>query len=172
MKRLLWGLLLVAGCSQGVEIRPGWTTTKVVGQMKPQEGFILVERQDQTFLPQGETGYLNRSSAELVLPDAEGNYQVEWPTETVSLTLTYIAAGHVPVKRGFDRSLGVGAYESQVELALAANWAEIFYVNLRPYLSQFITESAFQMPPPDQLFLGNWMNQSEEAIRKNETQRN
>ena len=168
MKQIIFSLILLFGlaaCADKVSYHPGWVTKEVIGGLEPETAFVLVEREDQTFLPGMEQGQRTRISAGLVKRDDQGRYQVLLPDETQRVSLLFIARGYQTHRISFDRTLGVGAYEYDVSLKPDPNWKRGFYLSLRPFLQGFITEPRYKMPAEQQFFLGQWLNESEDLLK-------
>ena len=157
-------MLAISACAENVNLHPGWTTKEIYGKLEPAEAFVLVEREDQTFLPIDSQGQRRTFTAAIVKRNAEGNYHVTLPDETAAISLMFLAEGYQPQRRRFERSLGVGAYEFDVKLVPAKDWLGTFYFHLRPYLSGFIIDQRYKMPQRQQYFLGQWMNKSEDNL--------
>ena len=164
-------VIALAACSSGgANYKAGWVTKEITGKITPVDAFIIVEQENQTFLPSGidglngQQGYLKRSSARIARPDAEGNYSVRLPDEVSALSLLVIAKGMSPFRKTFQRSMGVGVIEFDIELKEAANFKETYFHSLRPYLSGFITEKGYKMPEIQKYFLGQWMQKTEREL--------
>ncbi len=163
---LALGLALgLAACADKVTYRPGWVTQEILGRLEPQNAFVLIEREDQTFLPPGPNGQQTRMSVGLAQRDEKGKYHISLPDETKGVSLLFVAQGYLPHRMRFERTFGVGAYEYDVALEKAEDWKGIFYLTLRPYLSGFMTEPRYAMSARQQFFLGQWLNLSEDQLQ-------
>ncbi len=165
---ILFGLFTLASCSSGgANYKAGWVTKEIRGKVTPSAGvFIVVEQQDQTFLPggsdmPGRSQNLTTSTARVVQPDKEGNYSVTLPSEARSVSLFFVSEGNKPARKSFERSLGVGVIEQDVTLEVADNFKELYFLSLRPYLSGFISEKRYKMPEYNQYIIGQWMENIE-----------
>ena len=168
MRTIFLALVLALGltaCAKNVSYHPGWVTKEIFGQLEPKDAFVLIERQDQTFMPSGSGGQQTRISVALVQRNGKGEYHIQLPDETKGVSLLFIAQGYRPQRARFDRTLGVKAYEFDVTLEESKDWKGDFFLTLRPYLSRFITERRYAMKAEQQHFLGQWLNRNEDQLQ-------
>ncbi|MDT8447791.1 MAG: hypothetical protein RRB13_12950 [bacterium] len=160
-------LFWVVGCSSDqVTVHGGLVTQEVYGQITPFGGeppMVLVRAQGATFV-EDQQGRLAQTSAFLVYPDPRGRYRVPLNSETRSLDILVFKPGFKPVRRGFERSLGVASYEFDVILKTDEHWNEGYFVGLKPLLSGYITELRYKMPPKDVLYLNDWIDRVEAQL--------
>jgi len=171
MRLGIWALLvlMLAGCSDKVGYQAGMVTREVTGQVSFEEAsgetpFVLVRMHGATFIKNSDGTRLTRPSARLVYPDSNGRYRVYLDDEVNRVDLYYIARGTKPAQASFERTLGVSAYQFDISLKKDAHWHKGYYIGLKPILSGYITEPRYKMPPKDQLFLGDWMSETENRL--------
>lgn len=166
---LVGSLIISPGCSDQVKYHAGLVTGSVAGKilLDPDLGkehiFILVQEHHRTFIKTSE-GYLIRISASVAHPDENGYYSIPFAAEVVRLDLRVVARGYQVVFFSFNRTLGIGRYEYNKTLTRAPNWRDSFFLLIKPVLSEYITEERYLMKRFDQLFLGNWLSETEDLL--------
>ena len=164
--RRVWLLLLalaLASCSEQVGYQVGFVTREVTGKVEAEGGaapLVLVRMHLATFVESSQ-GRIHQPRAKLAYPDPKGVYLVYMEDEVDAVDLYYFAKGHKTAQASFSRTLGVKAYQFDVKLKTDPNPKNGYYLGLKPLLSGYITEPRYQLPPKDQLFLGQWMDQAE-----------
>jgi len=166
-----WLLVVwLGGCADQVTHHPGLVTHTVYGQIQldpdsdPSRSFVVVRRHDTTLI-ESSTGYLSRLSALVVHPDKDGRYSVRFEPETRQLDLTFIARGFLPVSFSFRRTLGIGSYEYPVLLRKDPQWKDNYFLLIKPALVNVIAESRYRLTSLEQLFLGDWMDETENQLQ-------
>jgi hypothetical protein len=159
--------LIVPGCSKQVTYHAGVYTGSVFGhiqlEMDTEDAFVIVRRYDLTLI-ETAGGYRHRLSASVLDPGSDGIYSVPFLPETRRLDLTFVARDHRPVSFSFQRTLGVGAFEYDVSLVKDGRWKENYFLAIRPVLVDLIVEGRYRLSPMEQLFLGNWMDETENRL--------
>ncbi|MBU2648853.1 hypothetical protein KKI24_29370 [bacterium] len=169
---MLWivSLVLIEGCSDQLDYRVGVVTRSVSGKMKVSgnltdvQPIILVRKYNRTLI-ESSTGYLYRVSAEIVYPQS-GMYTVDMAAEVDRVELMFLGRYHTPVSYQFKRTLGVREYIYNVRLQKDPGWRESYFLLIKPILAEYIVEQRFRMSPSDQLFLGQWMDKTEDTFEK------
>jgi len=159
-------LLLSSGCASSVDYEVGVVTREVKGVFTaPADSnpLVLVRMQVATFATT-DTGQVHQARAKLVYPNAEGRYLVSMDAEVNQVELYFIAQGYKVAQASFSRTLGVRAYKFDVTLKTDPSPKNGYYQGLKPLLTQYIVEPRFQMPPKDQLVLGQWMDEAESKL--------
>jgi hypothetical protein len=171
--KLLMGVVLTGsiavGCSKQVTYRAGVYTHSVHGQIQlepgqgVEEAFVIVRRYDLTLI-ETASGYRHRLSAAVLHPNPDGTYAVPFHPETRRLDLTFIARDCLPVNFSFQRTLGIGAFEYDVQLVRDGQWKDVYFLLIKPVLVDLIVENRYRLAPVEQLFLGHWMDQTENRL--------
>jgi hypothetical protein len=162
-------LFVFSGCSPALEYKAGLYTKSVTGVIKTEQvdpapqPFVLVLDFHRTLLETAE-GFLQRVTAFIVYPDAEGNYSVPFGTDTAKLELTFFARYSSSIVQQFSRSLGIGGYRYDVDLKEDKNWRNSYFLLIKPTLIEFITEKRYLMNQTDRRFLGEWLAVADERF--------
>jgi len=168
---LLFLLLAAAfwsGCSKHLDYRLGVVTSSVSGRLTAggdsteSQPFIIVRKYNRTLIENAD-GFLYRVSAEIAYPD-NGEYSVKMDWGVDQVELMFLSRNHIPVIHHFKRTLGVGEYIFHVKLQMDSTWQNNYYLLIKPVLSEYILEQRFNMRQSDQLFLGQWMDRTEDEI--------
>lgn len=164
------GLLLVCGgCSPVLEYHPGLYTKSVTGTIQTEQvdpapqPFILVLDFHRTLLETTD-GFLQRITAFIVYPDAEGKYSVAFANDTAKLELSFYAQNSLTLVQQFNRSLGIGSYQYHADLKRDENWRNSYFLQIKPTLIEYITEKRFLMNQSDRHFLGEWLAAADERF--------
>ena len=169
---LIWsaGLFLITGCSDQFDYRIGVVTRSITGkvfintQLQDAEPFVVVRKYNKMFI-QTSAGYMHRVSAEIIHPH-NGLYTVEMASEVDQVELMFLGRNHRPVSYRFRRTLGVSQYIYNARLQLDPVWRESYFILIKPGLTEYIVEQRFNMSKSDQLFLGQWMDRTEDRFGK------
>jgi hypothetical protein len=165
---LLLAAAFWSGCSEHVDYRLGIVTSSVSGKLTAggdlteSRLFIIVRKYNRTLIENAD-GFLYRVSAEIAYPD-NGEYSVKMDWGVDQVELMFLSRNYIPVIHHFKRTLGVGEYIYHVKLQKDATWQNNYYLLIKPVLSEYILEQRFNMRQTDQLFLGQWMDRTEDAI--------
>ncbi|OGG98139.1 MAG: hypothetical protein A2508_09290 [Candidatus Lambdaproteobacteria bacterium RIFOXYD12_FULL_49_8] len=162
-------LLWLGGCSEKVGYQVGFVTREVNGLITLADAsadtgprpFVLATLHAATFLEQSDGKRLHQLRASLARPERGGRYLVRFDDEVDRVDLIFVAAGYIPARASFDRTLGVSAYSFDIELKKDPQWHKGYYIGLKAILADYITEPRYRLAPKDQLFLGQWMDQVE-----------
>lgn len=168
---LVFLILAIAfvGCSEKTDYKVGIYSISVDGSIQKSEGltkdnaFILVINHHRTLLETSE-GYLHRVTASIVHPNKNGAYSARFDTDTTTLDIRVFARNSLVESQRFHRSLGIGRYIYNVSLKTDDNWGNNYYLLIKPYLIDFITEERYLMSKMDKLFIGNWLSDIEDQL--------
>lgn len=164
-------IFFLHNCSSEVKYHAGIVTTSVSGKITqagepvPEKIFIIVRKHNKTLIETSQ-GYLHRISAEVVFPGADGKYDVEMADAVDEIDLYVIAKGYSVDSHNFRRTLGVGRYELDIDLKKSENWRSEYGYFIKPFISDFIVEPRYKLPPTHQMFLGDWINEVEDDLEK------
>ncbi|MBT6616272.1 MAG: hypothetical protein HOB38_29535 [Deltaproteobacteria bacterium] len=169
---LVWGgvLFFFTGCSDQLDYRIGVVTQSITGRvlikndLKNAEPFIVVRKYNKTFI-QTSSGFIHRVSAEIIHPH-NGTYTVEMAAEVDQVELMFLGRRLRPVSYRFRRTLGVSEYIYDARLQPDSSWRDSYFILIKPGLTEYIVEQRFKMNKSDQLFLGQWMDRTEDEFEK------
>jgi len=170
--RLTWmvALILTTGCSDQLDYRIGVVTRSITGKvliktgLKDAEPFVVVRKFNKTLI-QTSAGYVHRVSAEIIHPQ-NGLYTVQMASEVDQVELMFLGRHHRPVLYRFSRTLGVSQYIYDARLQLDPVWRDSYFLLIKPGLTEYIVEKRFKMSKSEQLFLGQWMDRTEDGFDK------
>lgn len=140
-------------------------TIQLIDKSKNSSTFILVRKHNRSFIETSK-GPLDRVSVAIIHPENDGTYTVYFDDATINLEILFLAKNHRSQSLRLSRTLGIGHYEADVELLADRNWKNNFYFVIKPLLSDYITESRYQLPEHEKKFLGDWLTNAE-AILEN-----
>lgn len=156
----------VSGCGENRTHYLGWVTSTVDGYFRLEEEkpnttkIILVREYQRTFIVTSK-GNLDKINAKLIYPDKNGYFRTTFPSDVYRLDIYFVARGYLHDVASFSRTLGVGRIHYVTTLKNDPNWKENLAVQIHPFLSGYIVEKGYSMPPKDQLFLGKWLNENQ-----------
>jgi hypothetical protein len=136
----------------------------IKNDLQDAEPFLVVRKYKKTLI-QTTAGYIHRVSAEIIHPQ-NGLYTVEMAAEVDQVELTFLGRYHRPVTYRFSRTLGVSQYIYDARLQLDPVWRDSYFILIKPRLTEYIVEQRFKMSKSDQLFLGQWMDRTEDRFDK------
>lgn len=166
---LLLGGMLLSGCSPSGDFQWGVYTKQVKGRIVTEENlgtakpFLLVMNYHRTLI-ETSSGYLSRVTAFVAYPDGDGDFSVPFDADTVSLDIAVYAKGSVVKRERFRRSLAIGSYTYNVKLIRDENWRNNYYLKIKPFLVEFITEQRYLMNRIDKLYIGEWLAEMDTSI--------
>ncbi|MDH5560861.1 MAG: hypothetical protein OEY59_08405 [Deltaproteobacteria bacterium] len=168
---LTLGLTLLYGCSKQQGYKLGLTSRWVRGiitlspDSRESRPFVLARKYRKTHL-QTSKGYLYRVAIKIVRVEGDGVYRVYMEDEVDRVELQFFAQGYGVTQQTFQRSLGIGEYLFNPVLTRDPNWKNSYYFLIKPLLSSYITEEQYRLEDNEQLFLGEWLKDTEESFNQ------
>ncbi len=153
-----------------MDYRIGVVTRSITGKLilktdlKDVEPFLVVRKYNKTLI-QTSAGYVHRVSAEIIHPH-NGLYTVEMTSGVDQVELMFLGRHHRPVSYRFRRTLGVSQYIYDARLQPDPIWRDSYFMLVKPGLTEYIVEQRYKMSKSDQLFLGQWMDRTEDGFDK------
>ncbi|MBF0351288.1 MAG: hypothetical protein HQM11_09660 [SAR324 cluster bacterium] len=173
---LLWSILTVliiatVGCyPSNINHQWGWTTTEIRGSVhqpnqQPIPGsFILVQQYYSQFVQMQDEPPVFTPRAKLVFPGSAGQFVIPFDYRASKISMAVIASGFQTEHLYFNRQIGVGNLEWNVELHPTPAWKEHFLILLNPFLQGLILDKRYALEDAHQLFLGDWLEQQKENL--------
>lgn len=161
-------LFSLVGCSDQLDYRLGIVTRSITGRLLVNNDFtdvqpFIIARKYNKTLIETSAGYLHRVSAEIIYPQ-NGTYSLEMAAGVDRVELMFLGRYHAPLSFRFNRTLGVSQYIYNARLKVDPVWRDSYFMLIKPSLTEYIVEQRFKMKKSDQLFLGQWMDKTEDGF--------
>lgn len=157
--------LSLSGClGPQANFELGWTTQQIQGYIQDTQGeprvensFILIQNYYPQFAELEENKQIYYPNAQLIFPDADGNFRIPFDLSAAKIQLSFIASGYAMENFAFQRQMGMGDITLLVEMKKIPAWQDHFFVTVAPFLQQFIIEQRFALEDAHQQFIGDWL---------------
>ena len=157
---------LISCYSSAVDYDLGWMTRRVFGQVEDVvsgepvgKGFIIVKEFYGNFAGNEDSkagNFIPRARLLHSLKE-DGSFEMNFDWRASQFELNFVEQGYEVHRFRFQRQLGVGNLHYVAKMIPSSNWADELVLGVTPLVQNLLLEPGYQLPEPDQLFLGEWL---------------